>query len=293
MIMDYNTLTKESQTNLFMQWLIENKGVSQRDAILLLNPTNSQQSAKKNIYLNEFKKYLRTADGGASAAASEYYEPSGAGGATGATKPTIISAVPVNTQVPIGGPAQMRVKYNAPLSTYFRLDLQKNPSAMYMLTHPFGEGWNEGEYQYVEAGSNKEIILTFYNIPADWAPPTIKASGAQIVFSDTQAHNGELLVRNTGNVFWILSPSEAPSGGGQPQMPSTPENPSGGGGTNNGGGGTNGSNGGTGGGGTTDTGGGGSTANGISKWLKDNWMIALLIGALALLVIPGRSSRDD
>lgn len=291
--MNYSTLTKESQTNLFMQWLIEKNGKSQRDAILLINPINAQQSAQRNLYLSGFKKYLQTSSGEAWAVASTYYQSSSVVSSSGATKPTIISAVPVNVQVPIGGPAKMRVRYNAPKSTYFRLDLQKNPSTLYMLTHPFPEGWNEGDYQFAEAGTNKEIILTFYNIPADWAPPTIKASGSQIVFSDSGSGNGELLVRNTGNVFWILSPDEAPAtetpGGGngtsKPQMPSTPKNPSSGGGVDGTGGGDTG--------GTTDTGGGGSTASGISQWIKDNWMIVLLIGALALLVVPGRSSKKE
>lgn len=40
---------------------------------------------------------------------------------------------------------------------------------------------------------------------------------------------------------------------------------------------------------TTDA----TVSGGLIRWIKDNWMIVLLIGALALLVIPGRSSKDD
>jgi hypothetical protein len=204
-------------------------------------------------------------------------DPVGGGTVLG-TKPVykgVVSSTPV--EIPRGGPANLTIKYDSDVSGFLRLDLR--PDKGLGATGPgsiFPSTWIEGSWTHITAGKGRQVTLSFPDVPADWSPTgsaRVNYIDAQICWSSSGSGRGEQ-IKAWAKVFKVVE-SQTIDGG----------DTEGGGTTDTGDGDT--------GGGTTDTGGGGSTAAGISQWLKDNWMIALLIGALVLLVVPGRSSKGD
>jgi hypothetical protein len=198
--------------------------------------------------------------------------------------PHIVSAVPTPGSIPIGGPAQMLVTYNSDVPGYLRMDLKRQSGLTSKSWDPV-IGWNEGRYQYIEAGQNKQITLVFADVPANWNPAQgIQACAAQIVWSASGTGAGGLLTGQE-KMFWILAPGQ-----GTTDIPPVMTK-------------------------TTDTRKKDTTiiddgdktkdttvfddgdttkatAGGLTQWLKDNWVIVALIGAFVLLVMPSRDKND-
>jgi len=199
------------------------------------------------------------------------------------TKPNIISATPVNGSIPIGGPAQLKVTYNSDVDGYLRLDLKKQAAILSAEGSPI-IGWNEGTWEHITAGQNKEVTLTFTNVPTNWRPDRgVRACAAQVVWSSSGSGRGGYVIGQE-KVFNILAagqgtvdtpavftttptPTTTSTPTPTPITTTTPTDTT-----------------------PTDT----TTAiGGLTKWLKDNWVIVALISAVVLLVVPGRSSKNN
>lgn len=202
------------------------------------------------------------------------------GGTTPAgTKPVIVSATPVNGSIPIGGPAQLLVTYNSDIDCYLKLSLR--PETAWSWTGGL-ETWQENSpWTHISAGQNRQVTLTYPNVPNDWVPPDTKSISAQITWSADGSGTGGLIIRQS-HVFNILA-----AGQGTAQTPPvitpTPEpiltpTPTPGPTTTP----TT----------TPDTTPDATASGGITDWIKKNWMIVALIGAFLVLVVPGRSNKD-